>query len=68
MILKVHQSNYRIVGFTSAPALADLADLGRRRGLVVMEDLGSGTLFDLRAIGLPHEPTVGKASHSASIW
>ncbi|UEM21235.1 L-seryl-tRNA(Sec) selenium transferase [Skermanella mucosa] len=61
VILKVHQSNYRIVGFTSAPALADLADLGRRRGLVVMEDLGSGTLFDLRAIGLPHEPTVGES-------
>ncbi|EWY37299.1 L-seryl-tRNA selenium transferase, partial [Skermanella stibiiresistens SB22] len=58
VILKVHQSNYRIVGFTSAPALAELAALGKRRGLVVMEDLGSGTLLDLRTLGLPHEPTV----------
>ncbi|QQP89728.1 L-seryl-tRNA(Sec) selenium transferase [Skermanella sp. TT6] len=61
VILKVHQSNYRIVGFTSAPDLAELAELGRRRGLVVMEDLGSGTLLDLRDIGLPHEPTVGES-------
>ena len=61
VILKVHQSNYRIVGFTSAPDLAELAELGRRRGLVVMEDLGSGTLLDLCDIGLPHEPTVGES-------
>ena len=58
VIVKVHQSNYRIVGFTSAPAMADLAALARARGLVLMEDLGSGTLLDLRSIGLPHEPTV----------
>ena len=58
MIVKVHQSNYRIVGFTSAPAMADLAALAKARGLVLMEDLGSGTLLDLRSIGLPHEPTV----------
>jgi L-seryl-tRNA(Ser) seleniumtransferase len=57
-IVKVHQSNYRIVGFTSAPAMTELAALARARGLVLMEDLGSGTLLDLRTIGLPHEPTV----------
>jgi len=57
-IVKVHQSNYRIVGFTSAPAMADLAALAKARGLVLMEDLGSGTLLDLTAIGLPYEPTV----------
>jgi L-seryl-tRNA(Ser) seleniumtransferase len=56
--VKVHQSNYRIVGFTSAPAMADLVVLAKARGLVLMEDLGSGTLLDLRSIGLPHEPTV----------
>jgi len=57
-IVKVHQSNYRIIGFTSAPAISDLAALARARGLVLMEDLGSGTLLDLTTIGLPHEPTV----------
>jgi L-seryl-tRNA(Ser) seleniumtransferase len=57
-IVKVHQSNYRIVGFTSAPAMADLATLSKARRLVLMEDLGSGTLLDPRSIGLPHEPTV----------
>jgi L-seryl-tRNA(Ser) seleniumtransferase len=57
-IVKVHQSNYRIVGFTSAPAMTELASLAKARGLVLMEDLGSGTLLDLRSIGLPHEPTV----------
>ncbi|WP_142848484.1 L-seryl-tRNA(Sec) selenium transferase [Telmatospirillum sp. J64-1] len=56
--LKVHQSNYRITGFTAAPPLADLVTLAHGHGLPVIEDLGSGTLIDLPALGLPHEPTV----------
>jgi L-seryl-tRNA(Ser) seleniumtransferase len=58
MLLRVHTSNYRIVGFTSEVALPDLVQLGRTHHVAVMEDLGSGTLIDLQPYGLPAEPTV----------
>ena len=58
LLLKVHTSNYRVVGFTSAVTSRELAALGRERGIPVMEDLGSGSLVDLRPWGLPDEPTV----------
>lgn len=58
MILKSHPSNYRIVGFAAQPERRALGELARERGLVFVEDLGSGTLVDLRRFGLPHEPTV----------
>ncbi|MDR1778106.1 MAG: L-seryl-tRNA(Sec) selenium transferase [Desulfovibrio sp.] len=57
-LLRVHTSNYRIVGFHSAASLPQLAALGRQRGLLVIEDLGSGCLVDLTPYGLPPEPTV----------
>jgi L-seryl-tRNA(Ser) seleniumtransferase len=53
VLLRVHQSNFRIVGFTEQPPLRELAALAERRGLVLVDDLGSGALFDLR-----DEPTV----------
>jgi L-seryl-tRNA(Ser) seleniumtransferase len=58
LLLKVHTSNYRIVGFTSAVDLDVLVALGHERGLPVMEDLGSGALVDLAPLGLPGEPVV----------
>ncbi len=58
LVLKVHPSNYRIVGFTADVPSRALVDLGRERGVPVMEDLGSGSLIDLRADGFPYEPTV----------
>src|SRR5207247_373582 len=58
---KVHHSNFSIRGFVAEASLADLVDLGRRRGLPVVFDLGSGCLVDLRTRGLPHEPTVQEA-------
>ncbi len=58
LLLKVHPSNYAIQGFTASVAAADLVELGRERGLPVMEDLGSGNFIDWRAYGLPHEPIV----------
>ncbi len=58
LLLKVHTSNYSIVGFTSAVSLPDLVTIGRRYHLPVMEDLGSGTLVDFSNYGLLKEPTV----------
>jgi len=58
LLLKVHTSNYRIVGFVADVKLADLVALGRARGVPVMEDLGSGALVDLTAYGVPQEPLV----------
>jgi len=60
LILKVHTSNYRIVGFSTAVSLDVLVALGRRRGVPVMEDLGSGALVDLASFGLPKEPLVAE--------
>jgi L-seryl-tRNA(Ser) seleniumtransferase len=57
-IMRVHPSNYQVVGFTSEPALSDLAELAHRRGLMLIDDLGAGALLDLEQFGLPHEPTV----------
>ena len=58
LLLKVHTSNYRVVGFTAEVGSRELAELGRERGVPVMEDLGSGSLLDLRPWGFPYEPTV----------
>jgi len=58
LLLKVHSSNYRIVGFTAEVSSRELVDIGRERGVPVMEDLGSGSLVDLRPHGFPYEPTV----------
>ena len=58
LLLKVHTSNYRVVGFTADVSSRALAALGRERGIPVMEDLGSGSFVDLRPWGFPYEPTV----------
>jgi L-seryl-tRNA(Ser) seleniumtransferase len=58
LLLKVHTSNYRVVGFTAEVSSRELVELGRERGVPVMEDLGSGSLLDLRPWGFPYEPTV----------
>jgi L-seryl-tRNA(Ser) seleniumtransferase len=60
LLLRVHTSNYRIVGFTSEVPLPDLVALGHRHSIPVLEDLGSGTLMDLRQFGLYDEPTVAE--------
>lgn len=58
LLLKVHTSNFAVVGFTSSVSLAELAELGKSRGIPVMEDLGSGTFVDFSKYGLMKEPTV----------
>jgi L-seryl-tRNA(Ser) seleniumtransferase len=60
LLLKVHMSNYRVVGFTSAVTLADLVQIGHEHHVPVMEDLGSGALIDLSIHGLPKEPVVAE--------
>ena len=58
LLLKVHKSNYSIVGFTREATLQELAALGAARGIPVLEDLGSGTFIDFSKYGLAKEPTV----------
>ena len=65
-LLKVHTSNYRIVGFTESVSPAALAELGRSRSIPVIEDLGSGCLVDLAPLGLRDEPAV-QASVKAGV-
>jgi L-seryl-tRNA(Ser) seleniumtransferase len=60
-ILHVHHSNYRIVGFSEEPEIEDLTELGRKRGIPVIDDLGSGALVDLKAYGLQTEPLVQRS-------
>jgi len=66
LLLKVHTSNYAIVGFTAGVSLAEMVDLGRRYSLPVMEDLGSGTLIDFSKYGLAAEPTVQESVKSGA--
>ena len=58
LLLKVHRSNYSVVGFTAEVSLKELVDMGHRRDIAVMEDLGSGTFIDFSKYGLIKEPTV----------
>ena len=57
-LLKVHTSNYRIVGFTDTVTIDDLVPLAKEHDLPIIEDLGSGVLIDLSKYGLTYEPTV----------
>jgi L-seryl-tRNA(Ser) seleniumtransferase len=61
LLLKVHTSNYRVVGFTAEVSLEELVALGKKHALPVMNDLGSGCLIDLSAYGLEQEPTIQEA-------
>lgn len=61
LMLRTHPSNYRIEGFTSDVQASELVELGRRAGVPVAEDLGSGALIDLAEFGIGHERTVQDA-------
>lgn len=58
MILKVHQSNYKVIGFTEDVPVSELVQLGRDHDIPVMYDLGSGNLIDLKPYGIHSEPSV----------
>ena len=58
MVLRVHPSNYRIVGFTAKPSVAELAEVAHDSGIIFYEDAGSGDLIDTRPFGLDDEPQI----------
>jgi L-seryl-tRNA(Ser) seleniumtransferase len=58
LLLRVHRSNFEITGFTEQPSTSELVALAHKRGIPLMEDLGSGALVDLRSIGIGGEPGV----------
>jgi L-seryl-tRNA(Ser) seleniumtransferase len=60
-ILRVHHSNYRILGFAEEPEIEELVELGRKRRVPVIDDLGSGALVDLKEFGLETEPLVRRS-------
>jgi L-seryl-tRNA(Ser) seleniumtransferase len=66
LLLRVHRSNFEITGFTEQPSLEELSALARKRGVPLMEDLGSGDIFDLRTVGVHGEPTL-RASLRAGV-
>ena len=63
-LLKVHTSNYRIVGFTESVPREELAEIAHGHGLPLIEDLGSGAIVDLEPFGIRGEPTVQRSLHA----
>ncbi len=61
LLVKVHPSNYRIVGFTSVPNVAELAEIAHKHDILLFEDAGSGAIFDLSKHGLTDEPVITKS-------
>ncbi|MCI6031422.1 L-seryl-tRNA(Sec) selenium transferase [Fusobacterium varium] len=64
VLLKVHTSNFKITGFTEGTDKKDIAELGKKHGLLTMEDLGSGVLVDFSKYGLSKEPTIQESIES----
>jgi L-seryl-tRNA(Ser) seleniumtransferase len=58
LVMNVHRSNFKMVGFTEEPELKDIVDLAHKASVIVVDDLGSGALVDTATFGLSHEPTV----------
>jgi L-seryl-tRNA(Ser) seleniumtransferase len=58
LLLRVHRSNFQITGFTEQPQIEELVALARQRNIPLLEDLGSGALFDLRSVGVNGEPSI----------
>ena len=66
LVMRVHPSNYRIVGFTSSPALAELARVAHEAGLLLYEDAGSGALLDLSSFDMADEPVIAESIRSGA--
>ena len=61
LLMRVHPSNFRIIGFTERPTLQEFVDLGKRRSIPTFEDLGSGCVVDLLSIGVRDEPMASES-------
>lgn len=61
LVLRAHQSNFRIIGFTTEPGLEEIASLAHQMGILVVDDLGSGAILDTARYGMAHEPTVAES-------
>ena len=66
LIMRVHPSNYRIIGFTASPSVAELSGLAKEAGLPLYEDAGSGVLCDLSEYGLADEPVISESLASGA--
>ncbi len=64
LLMKVHTSNYKVLGFTSSVGLSELVELGKQCNVPVYNDLGSGNFIDVRKLGLSYEPTVREVVNS----
>jgi L-seryl-tRNA(Ser) seleniumtransferase len=64
--MRVHASNFRIIGFTESPGIESLARRAHEHGLLFLDDLGSGCLIDPRQFGLAHEPTVQESTSAGA--
>ena len=64
LVMRAHQSNFRIIGFTSEPNLPDIVEVAHRNNVAVMDDLGSGSFIDTAKYGLKHEPTIQESISS----
>lgn len=64
MLLRVHPSNFRMIGFTERPSLVEFVDLGKRRNIPTFEDLGSGCVVDVESLGVRDEPVALDSIHA----
>ena len=58
LVMRAHRSNFKMIGFTDEPELKDIVDAAHKAGVIVVDDLGSGSLLDTSRYGIAHEPTV----------
>jgi L-seryl-tRNA(Ser) seleniumtransferase len=64
LVMRAHRSNFKIIGFTEEPDLKDIVDVAHKAGVVVVDDLGSGSFLDTAKYGLAHEPTVQESRNA----
>jgi len=66
LVFRAHRSNFRMIGFTTEPALSEMVQVAHQANIPVVDDLGSGSLFDTEQFGLGHEPTVNESLQSGA--